>query len=258
MSYNTLIFTIDGPVATLSFNRPEKLNAVTLEMLTEFSQALDAVRANKAIRVLLLTGQGRAFIAGADIKLFLELDPLGARDFATRSQELLLKLGELPFPVIACVHGYALGGGCEIAMACDFIYAAERAKFGQPEINFGFNPCLGGTQRLARLVGKSLAKELCLTGRLIEAEEAKTLGLVARVFPEVTFLEECRKAAQDLAAKGRVALEAVKRVIDWGVDMDLKTGCALEAETFALCSTSPDVKEGVNAFLEKRKPQFQP
>jgi enoyl-CoA hydratase len=258
MAYNTLIFTIDGPVATLSFNRPEKLNAVSPEMMSEISQALDEVRGNKAIRVLLLTGQGRAFIAGADIKLFLELDPLAARDFAARGQELLLKLGELPFPVIACVHGFALGGGCEIAMACDFIYAAEHTKFGQPEINLGFNPCLGGTQRLARLVGKSLAKELCLTGRFIEAEEAKTLGLVARVFPEATFLEECRNAAQDLAAKGRVALEAVKRVIDWGVDMDLKTGCALEAETFALCFTSPDVKEGVNAFLEKRKPRFQP
>ena len=258
MAYNTLIFTLDGPVATLSFNRPDKLNAVNLEMLNEFSQALDEMRANKAIRVLLLTGQGRAFIAGADIPLFLELDPLAARDFATRGQEMLLKLGELPFPVIACVHGYALGGGCEIAMACDFIYAAAKTKFGQPEVNLGFNPCLGGTQRLARLVGKSLAKELCLTGRFIEAEEAKTLGLVARVFPGDTFLEECRNAAQALAAKGRVALEAVKRVIDWGVDMDLKTGCALEAETFALCFTSPDVKEGVNAFLEKRKPRFQP
>lgn len=258
MAYNTLIFTIDGPVATLSFNRPEKLNAVSPEMLTEFSQTVDAVRANKAIRVLLLTGQGRAFIAGADIKLFLELDPLSARDFAARGQELLLKLGELPIPVIACVHGFALGGGCEIAMACDFIYAAAKAKFGLPEINLGFNPGFGGTQRLARLVGKSLAKELCLTGRFIEAEEAKALGLVAQVFPEATFLEECRKAAQSLAAKGRVALEAVKRVIDWGVDMDLKTGCALEAETFALCFTSPDVKEGVNAFLEKRKPRFLP
>jgi len=155
------------------------------------------------------------------------------------------------------VHGYALGGGCEIAMACDFIYAAENAKFGQPEINLGFNPCLGGTQRLARLVGRSLAKELCLTGRFLGAEEAKTLGLVAQVFPEAAFQEECLKAALALAAKSRVALEAVKRVIDGGADVDLKTGCALEAEAFALCFTTPDVKEGVNAFLEKRTPRFQ-
>lgn len=257
MSYNTIIFTIDGPVATLSFNRPEKLNAVNPEMLEEVSQAVDTVRANKAIRVLLLTGQGRAFIAGADIQLFLELDPLSARSFAARGQELLFKLAEMPIPVIACVHGFALGGGCEIAMACDFIYAAAGAKFGQPEINLGFNPCLGGTQRLARLVGKSLAKELCFTGRFLEAEEARALGLVARVFPAETFLEECRNAAQALAAKGRVALESVKKAIDGGVDGDLRTGCALEAEAFALCFTTPDVKEGVRAFLEKRQPRFQ-
>jgi len=257
MAYNSIIFTIDGPVATLSFNRPEKLNAVTPEMITEIAQALDEVRANKDIRVLLLTGQGRAFMAGADVKRFLELDPLAAREFAARGQEFVLRMAELPIPVIACVHGFALGGGCEIAMACDFIYASAGAKFGQPEINLGFNPCLGGTQRLARLVGRSLAKELCLTGRFMDAAEAKAMGLVAQIFPEETFREDCLEVAHSLAAKGRVALESVKRVIDWGADVDLKTGCALEAETFALCFTSPDVKEGVNAFLEKRQPRFQ-
>ena len=258
MAYKTIIFTIDGPVATLSFNRPEKLNALNPEVVAEFSQALEEVQYNSAIRVLLLTGQGRAFIAGADIKHFLELDPLSARQFAVRSQHLLFKLEELPIPVIACVHGFALGGGCEIALACDFIYAAEKAKFGQPEINLGFNPCWGGTQRLARIVGKSLAKELCLTGRLLDAEEARALGLVAQVFPEATFLEECQKAARTMAAKGRVAVEAVKRVIDRGVEVDLKTGYALEADAFALCFASPDAKEGAAAFLEKRQPRFQP
>ena len=258
MAYNTLIFSIDGPVATLSFNRPEKLNALNPEVVAEFSQALEEVRGNPAIRVLLLTGQGRAFIAGADIKHFLELDPLEARQLAVRGQDLLLKLEAMPIPVIACVHGFALGGGCEIALACDFIYAAAKAKFGQPEINLGFNPCWGGTQRLARIVGKSLAKELCLTGRLIDAEEARALGLVARVFPEETFLEECHNAARGLAAKGRVAVEAVKRVIDRGVEVDLKTGYALEADAFALCFASPDAKEGATAFLEKRQPRFQP
>ncbi|MHB8067616.1 MAG: enoyl-CoA hydratase/isomerase family protein [Desulfobaccales bacterium] len=258
MAYDTLIFSIDGPVATISFNRPEKLNALTPEVVAELSQALKEVRGNPAIRVLLLTGQGRAFIAGADIKQFLELDPLSARQFAVRSQGLLFELEELPIPVIACVHGFALGGGCELALACDFIYAAADAKFGQPEINLGFNPCWGGTQRLARIVGKSLAKEICLTGRFFDAEEARAMGLVARVFPEANFLEECRNAARTLAAKGRVAMEAVKRVIDWGVNVDLKTGLALEAEAFALCFASPDVKEGATAFLEKRQPRFQP
>jgi enoyl-CoA hydratase len=258
MAYKTIIFTADGPVATISFNRPEKLNALSPEVLAEFSQAVEEVRGNPAIRVLLLTGQGRAFIAGADIKHFLELDPLEARQLAVRGQDLLLKLEAMPIPVIACVHGFALGGGCEIALACDFIYAAAKTKFGQPEINLGFNPCWGGTQRLARIVGKSLAKELCLTGRFLDAEEALALGLVARIFPEGSFLEECRHAALALASKSRLALESVKRVIDWGVDVDLKTGCALEAETFALCFTGPDVREGVTAFLEKRQPRFQP
>jgi len=258
MAYNTIIFTIDGPVAYLSFNRPEKLNALNPEMVAEFFQAVDEVRDNPAIRVLLLNGQGRAFIAGADIKVFLELDPLSARRFAARAQELLFKIEALPIPVIACVHGFALGGGCELALACDFIYAAANTKFGQPEINLGFNPCWGGTQRLARVVGKPLAKELCLTGRLFDAEEARAMGLVARVFPEETFGEDCRSAAQGLAAKGRVALEAIKRVIDRGADVDLKTGCALEADAFALCFASPDAKEGAAAFLEKRQPRFQP
>lgn len=258
MAYNTIIFTIDGPVATLSFNRPEKMNALNPEMVAELSRALDEVRDHPAIRVLLLTGQGRAFIAGADIHVFLELDPLSARRFAARSQTILDKLADLPIPVIACVHGFALGGGCELALACDFICAAEKSRFGQPEINLGFNPCWGGTQRLARLLGPSLAKELCLTGRLIDAEEARALGLVARVFPEADFGEECRKMARDLAAKGRVALEAVKRVIDRGVEVDLKTGLALEADAFAQCFASPDAQEGAAAFLEKRQPRFQP
>ncbi len=258
MSYDTLIFSIDGPVATLSFNRPDKLNALNPEMLREFSRAVDEVRDNPAIRVLLLTGQGRAFIAGADIKQFLELDPLSARQLAVQGQDLLFKLEELPIPVIACVHGFALGGGLEVALACDFIYAAEKARFGAPEINLGFNPCWGGPQRLSRLVGKSLAKELCLTGRIIDAAEAHAAGLVARVFPEAAFLEECRTMARALAAKARGALHAVKRVIDRGGDADLRTGCALEAEAFALCFTSPDAKEGAAAFLEKRPPRFQP
>jgi enoyl-CoA hydratase len=257
MAYNTIIFSIDGAVATLSFNRPEKLNALNPEMVAEFSQVLEEVRANAAIRVMLLTGQGRAFIAGADVQVFLTLDPLKARRFATRSQDLLAKLEDLPIPVIACVHGFALGGGCELALACDFIYAAEKSKFGQPEINLGFNPCWGGTQRLARMLGPSLAKEICLTGRLIDAEEARALGLVARVFPEAVFMEECRKTAQALAAKGRVALEAVKRVIDRGVEADLKTGLTLEADAFSQCFASPDAKEGAAAFLEKRTPRFQ-
>ena len=166
------------------------------------------------------------------------------------------KLEQLPIPVIACVNGFALGGGCEMAMACDIIYASEAAKFGQPEVNLGIMPGFGGTQRLARLVGKGLAKELCLTGRIVDAAEAKAMGLAARVFPAATFMEECTKVARGLAAKGRVSLRAIKQTIDRGFDLDLKNACALEADAFALCFASPDAKEGAAAFLEKRQPKF--
>ncbi len=256
MPYKTILFAAEGGVGTLTFNRPEKLNALNAEMLSEVAAALDQVGKNPEIRVLILTGQGRAFIAGADIKVFTQLDPLAARQLAFTGQEVVSKLEQLPIPVIAGVNGFALGGGCEVAMACDLIYASEEARFGQPEINLGIMPGFGGTQRLARLVGKGLAKELCLTGRIIDAAEARAMGLVARVFPAASLMEECTKVARSLAAKGRVALRGVKQTIDRGFDLDLHNACALEAEAFALCFASPDAKEGAVAFLEKRQPKF--
>jgi enoyl-CoA hydratase len=257
MSYKTLLLATEGAVATLTFNRPEKLNALNPEMLSELAEVLDRVSRDPGIRALLLTGQGRAFIAGADIQVFLGLDPLSAKGFSRAAQEVLFKIEALEIPVIAAVNGFALGGGCELAMACDIIYASEAARFGQPEINLGIIPGVGGTQRLARLVGKGNAKELCLTGRIIEAEEARAMGLVAQIFPAASLLDECRKVAQSLAAKGRVALRAVKQVIDRGFDLDLRNGCALEVDAFALCFASPDAHEGARAFLEKRKPRFE-
>ncbi len=257
MSYKTLLLATEGAVATLTFNRPEKLNALNPEMLSELADVLDRVSRDPGIRALLLTGQGRAFIAGADIQVFLGLDPLSAKSFARAAQEVLFKIEALEIPVIAAVNGFALGGGCELVMACDIIYASEAARFGQPEINLGIIPGVGGTQRLARLVGKGNAKELCLTGRIIEAEEARAMGLVAQIFPAAALLDECRKVAQSLAAKGRVALRAVKQVIDRGFDLDLRNGCALEVDAFALCFASPDAHEGARAFLEKRKPRFE-
>ncbi len=256
MPYNTVLFAVEGGVATLTFNRPDKLNALSAEMLGEINEVLDQVARSPEIRVLLMTGQGRAFIAGADISAFPDFDPLKARQFADVGQVLAAKIELLPIPVIACVNGFALGGGCELAMACDFIYASEAAKFGQPEINLGIMPGFGGSQRLSRLVGKGVAKEMCLTGRVIGAEEARTLGLAARVFPAASFMEECTKVGQALAEKGRVALRAIKQTVDRGFDIDLKNACALEADAFALCFASPDAKEGATAFLEKRKPKF--
>ena len=256
MSYKTILFEVEGAVATITFNRPQKLNLLNQEMVAELIGALDRIANDAAIRCLVLTGSGKAFVAGADVEVFTRLDPLTAREFAQAAQDLGLKLERLEIPVIAAVNGYALGGGCEMAMACDIIYASEEARFGQPEITVGIMPCMGGTQRLARLVGKGLAKELCLTGRVIDAHEAKAAGLVARVFPADTLMEGTLKVARSLAEKGRVALQGIKRVIDQGFDLDLPSACALEMDAFALCFATPDAFEGATAFLEKRKPKF--
>jgi enoyl-CoA hydratase len=257
MSFNHILLTTSEGIATLTFNRPDKLNALNREMAGELRDALAEVAQDAAVRVLVLNGQGRAFMAGADVKNFLGSDPLAARRFARRAHNFLFSLESLEIPTIAAVHGFALGAGLEIALACDFIYAAESARLGLPEITLGIIPGAGGTQRLARQVGPSLAKEIIMTGRFLDAQEARALGLVAQVFPEETLQEETRKTAQTLAQKGRLALRAAKQAIDRGADVDLHTGCALEIELFALCFASPDAQEGVKAFLEKRPPVFK-
>jgi len=251
MTYNTISLKIDAGIANLIFNRPDKLNALNREMAGELRQALETVAQDPSVRVLVLSGQGRSFMAGADISTFQGMDTLAAHAFARRAHGLLSLLEGLEIPVIAAVHGYALGGGLEIALGCDFIYAAEGTKFGLPEITLGFIPGVGGTQRLPRLVGRSLAKEMIMTGRFLDAGEART------VFPEETLMEETGKIAQALAKKGRLALRSAKQAIDRGADVDLKSGCGLEMDLFALCFASPDVQEGVKAFLEKRQPEFK-
>jgi enoyl-CoA hydratase len=256
MSYKTMRLEVAEAVATLTFNRPEVLNALNLEMIQELHKALGDLRETPEVKVLLLTGAGRAFVAGADIRILQGFDPLGAKQFAKTGQAALFALEAMDIPVIACVNGFALGGGCEIAMACDFVCASEAAKFGQPEINLGVIPGFGGSQRLVRLVGKGRAKELCMTGRIVTAQEAFAMGLVTRVFPPEIFMDETLKIAKAIAEKGRVALRAIKHVIDNGFDVDLKTACALEADAFSICFASPDQKEGTTAFLEKRPPRF--
>lgn len=256
MSYKTIKLDVSDAIATLTFNRPKVLNALNLEVIAEFHKALSDIQKKADIKVLILTGAGRAFVAGADITVLQDLDPLGAKQFAQSGQWALFALEAMDIPVVACVNGFALGGGCEIAMACDFVCASEEARFGQPEINLGLIPGFGGTQRLARLVGKARAKELCMTGRIITTQEAFAMGLVTRVFPGETLMEETLKIAKIVAAKGVVALRAIKHVIDDGHDVDLKNACALEADAFSICFASPDQKEGTAAFLEKRPPKF--
>lgn len=258
MSFQNILFSKEETIGIITFNRPKAMNAINPEVLREVHLALDQVAADPDIRVLVLTGGGdKAFVAGADIAHMADLAPLQGRAFSRAGQDLLFRLESLPIPVIACVNGFALGGGAEIAMACDFIYASEKAKFGQPEINLGIVPGFGGTQRLSRLVGKAMAKELCMTGALIGAEEARQIGMVNKVFPPERLWEETMKTARLMASKGRVSLRAAKEAIEKGVDLPLSTGCHIEADAFALCMASPDGSEGMKAFLEKRKPVFK-
>jgi enoyl-CoA hydratase len=258
MSYETIISEMEENIAIIRFNRPKVLNAINPKVVEEMKDALEKVAANKAIKVLILTGEGdKAFVAGADIAAMRDFTPLEARAFSRQGQDVLFQLEALAIPVIACVNGFALGGGIEIAMACDFIYAADSAKFGQPEITLGVIPGFGGTQRLSRLVGKSMAKELCMTGAMISAQVARDIGLVNKVFPREALWEETMKVAKLLASKGRVSIRAVKDTINRGCDQDLRTGCYMESDAFGICMASEDAREGMGAFLEKRKAEFK-
>jgi enoyl-CoA hydratase len=258
MSYETIIYSKEENIAIIRFNRPKVLNAINPTVIAEMKDALEKVAADKSIKVLILTGEGdKAFVAGADIASMKDYTPLEGKFFSRQGQELLFQLESLSIPVIACVNGFALGGGTEISMACDFIYAADSAKFCQPEINLGIIPGFGGTQRLSRLVGKSMAKELCMTGVMISAQEAKDIGLVNKVFPKESLWEETMKVAKLLASKGKVSIRAVKESIERGCDQDLRTGCYMESDAFGMCMASVDAREGMEAFLEKRKAKFK-
>ena len=257
MEFNTIIFDLEADIATITFNRPKALNALSSELLKEFAQALDDIAANEAVRVVILTGSGeKAFVAGADITELATFDALQAKLFAKAGHDVLGRLQTLPIPVIAAVNGYALGGGSELALACDFIYASENAMFGLPEIKLGLIPGFGGTQRLARLIGKNMAKELIFTGRMLSAEEARQAGLVNKVISQPDLLAEARQTADEIAQRGRVSLRAAKEAINSGMDVDLATGCKIEIDAFALCMASEDAKEGTAAFLEKREAKF--
>jgi enoyl-CoA hydratase len=257
MAFENIVFQVEQGIATITFNRPKALNALNQALLSEFAQALEQVAADEGVRVLVLTGAGeKAFVAGADITELATYTPLKAKDFARAGHGILARLQELPIAVIAAVNGFALGGGSEIAVACDFVYAAETARFGLPEITLGLIPGFGGTQRLPRLIGANMAKELIFTGRMISAAEAAQIGLVNKVIPAAALMEEVLKTAREIAGKGRVSLRAAKQAINAGLNVDLATGCHIEIDAFALTIASPDANEGTTAFLEKRKAHF--
>jgi enoyl-CoA hydratase len=247
-----------GQVFVLTINRPKALNALNAETLDELLHALARVAADPAARVLLVTGGGdKAFIAGADFAAMHNMSALEAQVFSEKGQRVMQAIEALAVPVIALVNGYALGGGCELAMSCDWIIASERAVFGQPEVNLGIPPGFGGTQRLARIVGRARALELVTTGRSVKAEEALRIGLVNDVVAAAQLMEKGLEMARMVAAKAPVAVRVAKQAVQRGLDMDLANGCVLETTLFAFAFGTEDRKEGMSAFLAKRAAKFE-
>nr|WP_312577994.1 enoyl-CoA hydratase-related protein [Sedimentibacter sp.] len=250
---NNVLFTVENEIALVTINRPKALNALNSETLSELNQVFTEVQGRKDIRVLILTGSGaKSFVAGADISEMVNASAKEGRDMALLASEAFAKLENMPQVTIAAVNGFALGGGCEISMACDIRIAAENAKFGQPEVNLGILPGFGGTQRLARLVGKGRAKELIFTADFISAEEAYRIGLANKVVPAAELLTYCEEMAKKIISKSTYAISLAKQSINVGLDTDLQSGLKFEADCFGLSFSTEDKKEGMTAFLEKR------
>jgi enoyl-CoA hydratase len=257
MEYANILVSVSDRIATVTINRPKSLNALNPATMRELSAAFEDVASRQDVGVVLLTGAGeKAFVAGADISEMRHFTTLQALEFGLFGQGVLERIERLPQPVIGVVNGYALGGGCELAMACDLLIAADTAKFGQPEVNLGIIPGYGGTQRLPRLVGRNLAKELVLTGEMITAQRAYEIGLVNRVVPQAGLMDAAREMAAKILAKGPVAVRTAKMAMNRGLDLDLSNACALEANVFAVGFSTDDRVEGMTAFLEKRRPAF--
>jgi len=256
MAYKNIILDIADDIALIRLNRPDALNALNAELMSELCDALGDADANEKVRVIVLTGSEKAFAAGADIKEMSEktyVEDASNNFFAAESDKIIA----IRKPIIAAVSGYALGGGCELAMMCDFIIASDTAKFGQPEINLGVMPGLGGSQRLTRFVGKSKAMDMNLTGRFMDAAEAERSGLVSRVFPAKKLMEETMGIAQKIAEKSMMTTRAIKESVNRSYETTLAEGLLFERRVFHSLFATEDQKEGMQAFIEKRQPQFR-
>ena len=254
--YKTLLVEIDNGICIITINRPDKLNALNKEVFNDLNAAIDDVYKNPEIRSAIITGAGnKAFVAGADISEFLELDLSEATELSARGHKVFDKIENSPKPIVAAVNGFALGGGCELALACHFIYASENAKFGQPEVNLGLIPGYGGTQRLTQLVGRNLAMELLMSGNMISAKEAMDHGVVNKVFSAEELLPKTKEILSLIQSKAPIA---VSKVIECVNNFDhTQQGYDLEIKKFGECFATEDAKEGASAFLEKRKPNFK-
>ena len=259
MSYKHLLIDREENVAVLTINRPDKYNALNDDVVAEISSAMDELGADDGVRAIVITGAGdKAFISGADVGMLQDLET--SRDAVAnsrRGQAMTLKVENLPKPVIAAINGYALGGGLELAMACDIRLASDTARLGQPEVGLGISPGYGGTQRLPRLVGRGMAKLLIFTGDMIDAQEALRIGLVQRVVPQGELLAEAKALAGKLATQPPLTLAACKEAINLGLEVDLERGLSIESLEFGILRSTEDYREGTSAFLEKRKPVFK-
>ena len=257
MVYDTLLVGISNRIATITINRPDKLNALNDATIAEIGGALDEVSMNGEVGGIIITGAGRAFVAGADISQLASQTPVQARERAQQGQAIFRRIEMSPKPIIAAVNGFALGGGCELAMACHVRIASESAQFGQPEVKLGIVPGFGGTQRLARLVGRGRALQLLLTGERIDAREAHRIGLVNAVVPAPEVLAAAQSMLGQMLANAPFAMALCIEAVDRGLDMGMDEGCALEANHFGLLAATSDMREGMQAFLEKRPAQFR-
>ena len=245
-------FEKQGNVAVLTIDRPEALNALNSQVLCDLDAAISQVEADDEVRVVVLTGAGRSFVAGADIGEMVNFSAIDGKKFGVHGGSIFLRLENLSKPVIAAINGFALGGGCELAMACDIRIASEKAKFGQPEVGLGITPGFGGTQRLARIVGVSNAMELILTAKNINAQQAKEIGLVSHVYPPEELMDKALELANAICANAPIAVSESKRCIRMGMQTDIATGSAFEAEAFGVTCGTQDKNEGMGAFLAKR------
>lgn len=259
MSFEDILSVVEEPVGIITFNRPSVLNALRRQLLREVADALRDMESNDGVRAIVITGSGeKAFAAGADISELNALATAGSgADQARSGQALTRQIERLRKPVIMAINGFALGGGCEIAMAGDILVASENAKFGQPEVNLGLIPGYGGSQRTTRLIGKGMASYLCLTGEMIDAREALRIGLVARVVPLSELMSEAKRIANLIASKAPLAIAACKRVINNGAHLSIDDALELEALEFGTLVDTEDIREGTGAFLEKRKPVWK-
>lgn len=256
--FTNLLFSVEDRIATITFNRPRFLNALNRELLEELSQVVTDIENDTEILAVILTGAGeKSFVAGADITEMQGKSAIEARNLSDLGNQLLLRIENLRTPVIAAINGFALGGGCELSMACDLRIASTRAKLGLPETGLGIMPGYGGTQRLARLVGKGIAKEMIFTGEMISAQRAYEIGLVNRVAEPEELMNEAKKLAAAIAAKSPLGVQFSKKAVNEGMNLDLDRALRLESEIFGTLFTTEDQSEGMSAFLEKRQPTFK-